>query len=208
MSDDEDLVLSQALDNLERSQMSTGEPEPKMPKLDFKRPKLLTLNLSRFKSIASKTLCKENSGPSSETSTSVANEPPVSNKSQTINQSIRNRMLCTPSDDESSQNEPSKRKISTKTLNLLNKFKFKENPNKNQPLQQQNAQQQYVGATEKSDGSQPENDSAYDTMTFHSSLPSTASPSCKKTRKTPSSSETENKVTEEDFSYLDTLELL
>lgn len=213
MDANEDESLSQALEELERSQISTGEPEPKVPRLEFKRPKkLLTLNLSRFKSAPPKPVSKENNVPtlSGIASTSVANEPVVEVESQAMNKSVKNRMLCTPSDDESSQSGQPKRRLPTKTLNLLNRFKFRENANKSQPLQQQNTHQQNIVAAGKSDASQPEQDSAYDTM-IDSSLPSTGPPSCKRTGKTPAlfppSGETQNKIDEDDLSYLDTFEI-
>lgn len=207
MSDDEDMVLSQALDEIER-----GEPEPKIPKLAFKKPlNRLSLNLDRFKKKNKKpVMTKENTAFTCKPSTSVASESAVQPESQALNQSVKNRILCTPSDDENSQNEQIKRKVNTNTMKLLNKFKFKGNSAKNLPLQ--NIQQQNVEIAKKSDGSNSQNDSAYDTMTFDASLPSTDSVSCKITAKTPAlfppSDETQNKIDEDDLSYLDTFEIV
>lgn len=210
MSDDEDMALSQALDEIER-----GEPEPKIPKLAFKKPLLnrLSLNLDRFKLTKQKPVVNnENTDLACKASTSVASEPAAQPESQALNQSVKNRMLCTPSDDENSQNEQIKPKMSAQKFNLLNKFKFKANSAKNQLLQNQNIQQKNVEVAKKSDGSNSQNDSAYDTMTFDASLPSTDSASCKITAKTPAiftpSVETQNKMDDEDLSYLDTFEIV
>lgn len=199
--------MSQALDEIER-----GEPEPKIPKLTFKKPlNRLSLNLDRFKKNNQKpVMTKENTPLSCKPSTSVASESTVQHESQALNESVKNRILCTPSDDENSQNEQVKRKMSTNTMKLLNKFKFKGNPAKNLPLQ--NIPQQNAEVAKKSDASNSQNDSAYDTMTFDASLPITDSASCKITAKTPAlfppSDETKNKMDEDDYSYLDTFEIV
>lgn len=208
MSDDEDLVLSQALDDLERSQMSMCEPKPKMPKIDLKQP---LLKFSRFAFSAPKNRSKENAVPlpsSSNPSTSAANESSndssKQNKILTVIQPIRNGIFCTPSDDEHSQNETFKRKLSVKTLNILHTFEANQNSNKDEVLQQQN-----ITLAAKSGESHSENDSAYDTMIFDPSFPSTAT-SCFKTGKTPAlfppSGDTQNKIDADDLSFLDTLE--
>lgn len=204
MSDDEDLVLSQVLDDVERSQIC--EPAPKIPKLDFKRPNRMSLNLSLLKSL--KNSNKENTLSSSTTATtSSAHDMPMQNEVNTLNRSVRNRIFCTPSDDESSQNNiASNLKLSAKTMNLLNSFKFKETIDENPQIQQENI----AAATKDGIDSQFENDSAYDTMLINSSLSSTNPASCRKTGKTPPlfppSSSTQTKTDEDNLSFLDTLE--
>ncbi|XP_031621313.1 DNA helicase MCM9-like [Contarinia nasturtii] len=199
LSDDEDLVLSQALDDIERSQI--GEPMPKMKKFNFKPPNRLSLNLSRCKDSS-----KENMNHSADASTSTANQSAEPKEVGTVNRPVvKPRILCTPNDDENSQNESQKRKISTQTLNKLHSFKFKEK------AVDESIRQQNVDAVAKGDVSQPENDSAYDTMPLTSStLPSTDPVSCRKTGKTPPlfpspSGATPNDIDNEDLSFLDNI---
>lgn len=203
MSDDEDMALSQLMDDIETS---IPEPAPKMPRIELKRTNRLSLNL-RFKAPISQRKENKNTSPC-EASTSGAKAVPVQNQSQALKESTKNRLLCTPSDDEVSQNESSRR-LSTQTLKFINKFKFKGNLTKNPSLQQQNIQQEIVAS--KSDGSQPENDSAYDTMSSDLSLPSTNPPSCRKTGQTPAifgpSGATPSQVDDDDLSFLDTFEI-
>lgn len=190
MSDEEDLVLSQALDELERSQ--TTEPMPKKRKFEFKPLNRLSLNTNRCKNSM-----KENVVQSVNTSTSSIQQPsPV----PTTNGHNKPRILCTPNSDiENSQNESQKRKTFDKTLNTQES---------NAPIQQQN-----VVAIPKSDGTQPENDSAYDTMS-NSYLSSTADPSplCRKTGKTPllfpspSGAPPRQNNDDDDLSFLETLD--
>lgn len=199
--DDEDIVLSQALDDIERSQAI--KPQSKMLKLDFKRHSGLTLNMSRFKNPS-----KENTVPSAKASTSSVNEVSVQEEIETISRPIENQILCTISDDEIFQKRTKNAKLSTKTLNILNSFEIKENIRKNQFPQQQN-----VEAVAKSDDAQTDNDSAYDTMLSTNLSSASSNPaSCKITGKTPAlfaiSNGTQNKIDEDDLSYLDTLEFV
>lgn len=200
MSDDEDMALSQLMDDIE-----TSIPAPKMPRIELKRPNRLSLNL-RFKPPIPQS--KENKSSPCKASTSDASASPAQSQSQALKESTKNRMLCTPSDDEISQNEP-KRRLPTQTLNFLNKFKYKGNLSKDQPLQQKNVHKENVAS--KSEESQPENDSAYDTMLSNLSFPSTNPPSCRKTGKTPPifgpSGATQNQMDDDDLSFLDTFEI-
>lgn len=206
--DDDDMILSQALDDLERSQVPL--PEPKMPKLAQKLPKRPLIKLGRFAFTAPKNQSKENVvqlPPPSNSSTIISkgtvDESLNQNKVPNVSQPVRNRIFCTPSDDENSQNEASRPKLSAKTLNILNSFKANKTLKTDEVLQQPN-----VTEAKKPDESHSQNDSAYETMAIDASLPSTAA-SCIKTGKTPalfpSSGQTENEV-DDDLSFLDTLE--
>lgn len=219
MSDDGDLACSQALDDIELSQLltveSTVEPEPKIPKIDaqpFKRPQnRLTLNpiklkLNKFSFVPStKRSVVINSVPSTSTANANENKPIESNSTnQPVDKPImkKNPIFCTPSDDESSQeaaaqNEPAK-KLS---------FKLKLNPSKifsQRPiLQQQNV-------NDSKDSEKSENDSAYDSMQSSSGSLCGSFGSAAKTGKTPAIF-TPGGVTfcdnsELDLSCLDTLE--
>lgn len=213
VSDDEDQMLSQALDNIEKSQViapkdksppkspskpapkSPSEPAPKVPKLDLNRPRL---NLSRFAFVAPKEAAKVNSNPlnSPQASTSSVFQAPVQNPS--TSRPVKNHLLCTQSDDELSQTPAA----SIPKLRPFRLFKSlqSQKSKQSQVLQQQNA------VAKTSDGSQRENDSAYDTMSLSASVPS-----CQIKARTPAlfgdSASVPNDATDDgDMSFLDTLE--
>lgn len=191
MSDDGDLACSQALDNIEESQLLVEEPTLTIPKIDaqlFKRPgNLLTLNpiklkLNNFSYVAStKQSTVINPVPSASTSNSNENKPiEAKNSNQTAGKPIikRNRIFCTPSDDESSQEDGSQKKKPAKKLS----FSLNLNPSKilsQRPvLQQQNA-------NDSKDSDKSENDSAYDSMRSSSGSSHSGFGSAAKTGKTP-----------------------
>lgn len=202
MSDGEDLALSQMLDHFEQSQTSIIEPPSKVSKIDKQQnpSNRLALNLSRFAFVSLKRPNKENSFPAnSNPNQTVADDrqPDVNETGQEVNKPVRNRFLCTPSDDETSQSNKSTVKKSF-SLNFFRK-----------PLLT-------CQKSTPSNDSQPENDSAYDTMSLSSgSRLSTSSDilgSAAKTGKTPSifpatgHSQKKEHREEHDLSYLDTLE--
>lgn len=212
MSDDGDLACSQALDNIEDYLSLTGQPEPKIPKIDtqpLKRPvHRLTLNplklkLNRFSFVASKKPPNvENPAPSTSTLNSNGSEPAGPSKNiQIADKPKKNRIFCTPSDEESSQNNGTQQKLVKNLppfkLNLLSSKISNQRP----ILQQQN-----VNTSKDSDKS--ENDSAYDSML--SSGSSNTFGSAAKTGKTPpifpSSAGTPRNISEPDLSFLDTLD--
>lgn len=209
MSDDGDLACSQALDNIEESQLLSGEPELKIPKIDvhsFQRPaNRLTLNLNRFAFTApiKPPTAINPSIPSTSTSNPNENEPiepidPIKPK--------RNRIFCTPSDDENSQNDGAQEQPAKKLPFQLNFIPSKLSGQR--PLVQQ---QQNVNETKDSESS--ENDSAYDSMQLSSksSTPSFITfGSAAKTGKTPPiygpcSGATGN-LADQDLSVLDSLD--
>lgn len=213
MSDDGDLACSQALDSIEESLSLTGKPELEIPKIvaqPLKRPlNRLTLNplkLKRFSFVPPKKPTAEDPLPSTSTSNSNETEPiEPSNNVQIADKPKRNRIFCTPNDEESSQDsgtlEKSVKKFPFK-LNLVSS-KFKLNSSPRPILQQQNEN------TSKKDSDEPENDSAYDTMEF-SGCSSNIFGSAAKTGKTPpifpSSAGTPQNTTMPDLSCLDTVE--
>lgn len=262
-SDDEDLILSQALDDIERSQASNTKPAEKEAKTESKPTNGLFLNLGsfKFKNTFTKnrvnqeqqatTSKKSNSDTQPENDSafesvsvdnSIVDEPPP--KAQKIDQNrpnrlrlkfgldqfafkkpnkensvppsnqnkndkvgldntehiqpakapAKNKIMCTPSDDESSQIE-SNRKLPNKSPFQLNSLK----------LPRQNT----VAVTSAKPNSS-ENDSAYDSLSFSSSISSLARPvSSTQTGKTPAmflpSGPTQNKI-DDDMSYLNSLE--
>lgn len=209
MSDDEDQALSQALDAIEQIQKPISEPKPTIPMPEPKKPRLM-LNLKINKLGLLKNHNKMNVISSVSSTSSVANKIDDGTIVEATTQTAHvNRIFCTPSDDERSQTESSKPKLSVKTLNFLHSFKANQSANKSQVLSEHN-----VPATaSKGDSSQKENDSAYESMAFIPSLPSIASgltASCRKTGKTPelflSSGATLNKIDDDDLSYLDSIE--
>lgn len=210
MSDDDDLALSQTLDAIEKAQNPISEPKPAIQLPGPKKPRLL-LNLKINRLGTLKNLNKTSTVPSANaTITSVASKTDEKTiKEAPAQTKYKQPILCTPSDDERSQTESPKPKLSTKTLNLLHSFRANQSTSENQILRERNA---IVTAT-KSDQSQSENDSAYDTMAFDSSLPSTGSvlsASCRKTGKTPAlfaeSGVTQNNIDDDDLSFLDSIE--
>lgn len=169
MSDDGDLACSQALENLE--ELLTSQSEQKIPKVDvqpLKRPQnRLTLNLNRFSFIAPKKppAVDSSSAPSTSTLNSNENRPTEPNNTdQAAVKPKRNRILCTPSDDESSQNDGTQEEPAKKLPFKSNLFSLKSDHRL--ILQQQNANE-----IPKNSENAPENDSAYDTMEL-SSTPS------------------------------------
>lgn len=212
LSDDEDMALSQMLDDFEQSQVSLGEPKPKIPKINHQpqaRPNRLALNLSRFAFVPPKRPNKENSIPIAKESNSDESSSKAPENIQALNKSVRNRIMCTPSDDESSQMEPPKQppKLPFR-LNLFRKPIVSSQQSQVQQQHQENA----VLATK--DESMPDNDSAYDTMLSSGTPSGTLSNtfgSAAKTAKTPAifppSVSTQNNLEDgEDFSYLDDFE--
>lgn len=267
-SDDEDMALSQALDDIERSQkmtstpiatemeldseqtnllllneeqhatntaksnrprieddsvldtlsfdenefsLSADEPAPKIQKIDQNRTNRLQLKLGPFAFVAPKKPNKKNSMPTCQSNqdTSDKNEPSNSEKVQPVQRPVKNRIMCTPSDDENSQIESSaNRKPLNRPqiqLNWLKNSQYSQQSNKSLALQQQDV----VVAT-KSDESKSENDSAYDTLSFSSNKSLSSSALNEKTGKTPAlfppSGPTQNQNNDEDLSFLDTLE--
>lgn len=263
-SDDEDMALSQALDDIERSQkisstpiatemeldteqtnllllneeqhatttvksnrpkieddsaldtlsfdenefpLSVGEPAPKIQKIDQNRTNRLQLKLGPFAFVAPKKPNKENSMPAckSNQDTSDKNKPSNSEKVQPVHRPVKNRIMCTPSDDENSQTEPSaNRKPPNRPQIQLNWFKnsqYSQQSNKSQALQQQD-----VVAATKIDESKSENDR----MSFSSNKSLSNSALHEKTGKTPAlfppSGPIQNPNNDEDLSFLDTLE--
>lgn len=207
MSDDEDMALSQMLDDFEQSQVSLGEPEPKIPRNDRQpqmRPNRLALNLSRFAFVPQKRQNKENSIPIASGSSSDESRSKAPENTQAPNKSVRNRIMCTPSDDETSQIEPPK--PPPKLPFRLNLFR------KPMISSQREVEQQHQenAAQALKDESLPDNDSAYDTMLSSgtsSDILSNTFGSAAKTAKTPAifppSASTENNLEEEDLNYLD-----
>lgn len=215
LSDDEDMALSQMLDDFEQSQVSLGEPKPKIPKIDHQpqaRPNRLALNLNRFAFVPQKRPNKENSIPIAKGSNSDENSESSSKapeNTQALDKSVRNRIMCTPSDDESSQMEPPKQP--PKLPFRLNLFRKPIVSSQQSQVQQQH-QENVVLATK--DESMPDNDSAYDTMLSSGTPSGTLSNtfgSAAKTAKTPaifppSVSTQNNSEDGEDFSYLENFE--
>lgn len=209
MSDDGDLACSQALDNIEEILSLSGEPEPKIPKIDpppLKQPlNRLTLNplrLNRFAFVPSKKPPNViNPPPSTSTSNSNETEPAkTSNDIQFVEQPKKNRIFCTPSDEESSQNSETQEK-------LVRKLPFKLKLTSSKFISQRPIlQQQNVNTSKDSDKS--ENDSAYDSMQLSGSSIN-AFGSAAKTGKTPpifpSSGGTHN-ISGQDLSCLDSVE--
>lgn len=210
LSDGEDSALSQMLDQFEQSQTSIIEPPPKVPKINKQQNPCnrMALNLSRFPFVSLKRPSKENSVPAPNQTTANDSKPEVEKTVQELIKSVRNRFLCTPSDDETSQPDRSNILPVKKTLSFFRKPTL---VSQKSTLQQQNA----IPAA-KSNDSQPENDSAYDTMCLssepHLTTPPSILGSAAKTAKTPSifpASEQSHKKEQEDehdLSYLDTLE--
>lgn len=146
-----------------------------------------------------KQLSKENSVPAPNQTTANDSQPDVEKTVHESNESVRNRFLCTPSDDEASQ--PDKLAVK-KVPNFFRKPILPSQKSTFQPAAKLN-------------DSQPKNDSAYDTMNFSSEPHLTPPPSifgsAAKTAKTPSifpATEQSQKCEQEehDLSYLDTLE--
>lgn len=182
------------------------KPPPKVQKLDQNRPNRLQLKfgLDRF---AFKKPNKENSNPSSNQNKNdkveLDNTDSVTEHIQPAKPPTKNRIMCTPSDDESSQME-SNRKLPNKSPFQLNSIKFSQCSSKSQTLPRQNT----VAITSAKPNSS-ENDSAYDSLSSSSSISSLARPvSSTQTGKTPAmfppSGPTQNKV--DDMSFLDSLE--
>lgn len=215
MSDDEDSALSQILEDFEQSQALIREPPPKMPKIDNNqenRSNRFALKLSRFAFVPLKRPNKENSIPTTNITKMNEKQPEIREPTQASNESVRNRILCTPSDDESTQPDSSN-KLSAKRSLQLSFFRKPGLVGQRSTLQSQNVVNIPV-VNAKCGNSQSENDSAYDTMHFSvkSSVatPSNVLGSAAKTGKTPPiypTSESQNvKDDEQDLSYLDTLD--
>lgn len=212
LSDDGDLACSQALDCFEEISSSTVEPQAKIPKIDAQPPtnplikplqNRLTLNLKRFAFAPPKK-------PDLPPSTSISNsneEKPVepNNAPQTVDKPSRNRIFCTPSDEESSQKSQTQEKP-------VKKYPFKLNLKPTKPLSPRPVlQQQNVNEPKGDDKS--EHDSAYDSMVCSSS---SLSASCNtfgsaaKTGKTPAifppSNGTSRNISDQDLSFLDNFE--
>lgn len=208
VADDEDLFLSQVCDDIERRQTTSFGPAPKIQKIDHNngnRPKF-HLNLSRFAFKPTKSSEEKPILPSSNQQllTSSENKPKDQQNIQLVNKAVQNRILCTPSDDEMSQNEAADQEPPKRPPLRLSFLKT--------PLlvsQRSNLHQQNAAISVKGDGSQKENDSAYDTMSFSSSGTPGTFGSAANTGKTPplfaSSGQTQNN-TEEDLSCLDSIE--
>lgn len=271
-SDDEDLILSQALDDIERFQASNTKPAEKEAKIESKPTNGLFLNLGSIKFTNTLTKSRVNQEQQATTSKkansdtqpendsafesmsvddSIVDEPPP--KAQKIDQNrpnrlqlkfgldrfafkkpnkenavpqadqnknnkveldntehiksakppVKNRILCTPSDDESSQIE-SNRKLPNKSPFQLNSSKFSQCSSKSQTLPRQNT---VVITSAKLNSS--ENDSAYDSISSSSSISSLARPvSSTQTGKTPAMFPPSGPTPEknDDMSYLDSLE--
>lgn len=207
MSDDGDLACSQALDSIEEILSSTGEPQPKIPKIDAPpikpaiKPPLnrLALNLKRFAFVAPKKTPNVPPPPASPSNSN--NEKPIETSStniQTVDKP-RNRIFCTPSDEESSQNSQSQEKPMKKLPFKLNSKFTVQRP----ILQQQNHEP-------KDSDKRAENDSAYDSMVLSSSSSCHTFGSAAKTGKTPPifppSRGTPRNISDQDLSCLDDLE--
>lgn len=193
------MVCSQALDSIEEILSLTEEPAPKIPKIDHEPLKRPTnrLNLNRFTFVAPKKQPNMiNSIPSTSTKNSNENKPI---QSSNVDKPMKNRIFCTPSDDESSGNDGSQQRKSVDNLPFLNLTKFS---GQRSVLHQQN-----VIESKKADKS--ENDSAYDSMqsNLSASMVNTFG-SAAKTGKTPPIYPTSswNTTDDDDLSYLDTLD--
>lgn len=247
-SDDEDLVLSQALDEIERSQVEVAEPEPKRPKIDvnkttrfrlnlFKPQKSITIerrehenqlgvrasndNTSETMSIDANESGASTARPEQKSNPNLKERPPVkfglsrfafvpwknpnkenclqppsqgnaanaeksgpstsTQQSQLVSNPVKNRIFCTPSDDEISQASSSSNRLPLSKrpikLNLFNRSLLSK--------VSQVSEQQNVVVTSKSNESKSENDSAYDTMSFSWSSSVSGRVSVAKTGRTP-----------------------
>lgn len=279
LSDDEDLILSQALDDIERAQTIVAKKDDTELKKPEQRTKGLSLNLNlpkfkrfstqgrvneeqqatktnrshqedngtvdmnesnssidapapkiqktannqadrspvkfglnRFAFVAPKNPNKENSVPTpiqSNQKESDASAAGSSENTQPLNQSVRNRIFCTPSDDENSQSQPSNRKRLNLAPIRLDLFKSTQRSGTTQTPPHQRA----IVAAGKSNESNTENDSAYDTMSFSSNkmltgtAPSVPVGLGAQTGKTPAlfppSGPTQNPNDLDDLSFLD-----
>lgn len=178
------------------------EPPPKAPKIDQNRPNRLQLKfgLDRF---AFKKPNKENSVPQSDQNKNDKVELDNTEHIKSAKHPVKNKILCTPSDDESSQIE-SNRKLPNKSPFQLNSSKFSQCSSKSQTLPRQNT---VVITSAKPNSS--ENDSAYDSISSSSSISSLARPvSSTQTGKTPAMFPPSGPTPEknDDMSYLDSLE--
>lgn len=90
--DEEDEILSQALDEMEDSQPIDIEPKAKIPRIDENQPNRLKLNINRFAYNAKSKHSSENQ-----------HEQSMNRNVSVVETETRNRIFCTPSDDECTQ---------------------------------------------------------------------------------------------------------